>query len=376
MSLDADDLERSLATRRPMRPGRDEGVFGPGSAVWQVDREALVFLGAGRALLMHLAHPWVATAIAEHSTTLADPIGRFHRTFEIVFTLVFGSLDQAVAASRRLHRRHAAITGVDAANGRPLCRGLAVPRQRPPALMWVHATLVDTAVAAYELVLPPLDAETRARYYAESRLLGALFGIPVEAQPPDWPAFGRYVEETVASDRLTVGAAARAIAAGVLAGAGRIPVPRWYRDVTAALLPERLRGAFGLPFSADERRRAMRALLCHPAGLSGSTPALAPCGALPRSAGADRRPQPARSRHPFPQPPLDRSRLHGRVIRSAFAKVCLSSGPVSPTSLTVRPAPPHMIVARDGQRQIRRRRLGSERWPTDGRVGPSSSAAR
>jgi uncharacterized protein (DUF2236 family) len=260
MSLDAADLERSLAFVQAHAAGRDEGVFGPGSAVWQVDREALVFLGAGRALLMQLAHPWVATAIAEHSTTLADPIGRFHRTFGIVFTLVFGSLDQAVAASRRLHRRHAAITGSMPQSLGPYAEGSPYLANDLPALMWVHATLVDTAVATYELVLPPLDAETRARYYAESRLLGALFGIPVEAQPPDWPAFERYVEETVASNRLTVGPAARAIAAGVLAGAGRIPVPRWYKDVTAGLLPERLRDAFALPFAADERRRAMRAL--------------------------------------------------------------------------------------------------------------------
>src|SRR3712207_7704222 len=40
-----------------------------------------LFLGAGRALLLQLAHPWVAAGISQHSTTLADPIGRFHRTF-------------------------------------------------------------------------------------------------------------------------------------------------------------------------------------------------------------------------------------------------------------------------------------------------------
>jgi uncharacterized protein (DUF2236 family) len=119
---------------------------------------------------------------------------------------------------------------------------------------------VDTALAAYELVLPPLASEARERYYAECRLLGTLFGIPRQVQPPDWPAFAGYVEATLASERLMVGAAAREIAASVLAGAGRVPVPRWYRDVTAAFLPERLRAAFGLPFGATERRRAARAL--------------------------------------------------------------------------------------------------------------------
>ena len=81
------------------------------SLTWRIDREALTFLGAGRALLLQLAHPWVAAAIAEHSKTIDDPIGRFHRTFAVVFTMVFGTLDQALSAARALHRRHAAIHG-------------------------------------------------------------------------------------------------------------------------------------------------------------------------------------------------------------------------------------------------------------------------
>src|SRR5215218_5038950 len=113
--VDAADLERRLDWVRARAAGSTEGGFGPASAIWQVDREALVFLGAGRALLLQLAHPWVATAIAEHSSVLHDPIGRFHRTFEIVFTLVFGSLDEAQRTSRRLHRRHAAVAGLMAA---------------------------------------------------------------------------------------------------------------------------------------------------------------------------------------------------------------------------------------------------------------------
>ena len=88
------------------------GFFGPGSMVWRIDREAAVFLAAGRALLLQLAHPWVAAAIAEHSQSLRDPIGRFHRTFGVVFTMVFGTTEDALAAARGLYRRHTAIRGV------------------------------------------------------------------------------------------------------------------------------------------------------------------------------------------------------------------------------------------------------------------------
>ena len=80
------------------------GIFGPGSLMWQIDREAAVFLGAGRALLLQLAHPWVATAVVERSQVFADPIGRFHLTFRVMFTMVFGTLDQALKGARRLHQ--------------------------------------------------------------------------------------------------------------------------------------------------------------------------------------------------------------------------------------------------------------------------------
>src|SRR5215211_482292 len=106
-----DDLERELARLCAGAGHPEAGLFGPGSLLWRVDREAALFFGAGRALLLQLAHPWVAAGVAEHSWTLRDPIGRFHRTFAIMFTLVFGSLDEALAAARRLHRRHAAVRG-------------------------------------------------------------------------------------------------------------------------------------------------------------------------------------------------------------------------------------------------------------------------
>jgi uncharacterized protein (DUF2236 family) len=106
------DLEIELHFVRAHAAGSLAGVFGPDSVTWRVNREAAIFLGAGRALLLQLAHPWVATAVSEHSQVFADPLGRFHRTFKVMFTMVFGTLDQAVGAARRLHRRHAAITGV------------------------------------------------------------------------------------------------------------------------------------------------------------------------------------------------------------------------------------------------------------------------
>jgi uncharacterized protein (DUF2236 family) len=140
-----EEHEQELEIVQALACGASEGVFGPASLMWRVDREAAIFLGAGRALLLQLAHPWVAAAIAEHSRTLGDPIGRFHRTFATVFSMVFGSLDQALASSRRLHRRHAAIEGYLPTAVGPFAAGSRYRANDIAALRWVHATLADTA---------------------------------------------------------------------------------------------------------------------------------------------------------------------------------------------------------------------------------------
>jgi uncharacterized protein (DUF2236 family) len=255
------DLERELAAVRAAAAGDRCGVFGPGSMVWHIDREAVIFLAAGRALLLQLAHPWVAAAIAQHSRTLSDPIGRFHRTFAAVFAIVFGTTEDAIAAARRLHRRHQAMTGTLGEDVGAFAAETPYRANDVAALRWVFATLVDSAVVAFELVHPPPSVSERERYYRQSCLFAGFFGIPRSALPQGWESFVDYFGEMIASDAIAVSVAARAIAAELLAGAGRrLRPPLWYRAVTARLLPERLRDDFGLPFGPAEQCAAERAL--------------------------------------------------------------------------------------------------------------------
>ncbi len=256
----ADAFERQLDQVRAAAAGDEVGVFGPGSLTWRVDREAALFLGAGRALLLQLAHPWVAEAIAGHSRALADPIGRFHRTFGTTFALVFGTLDQAFAAARRLHRRHATIEGSLAATAGPFAAGSPYRANDVAALRWVWATLTETALLAHDLALTPLGPAERERYYAESLLLAAMFGLPRAALPPDWAAFTAYNEAMWASDTLTVGPAPRPGAGPLLSGGARpwLRAPRWFMALTAQTLPPRLREAYGLTLGEADRRRVRR----------------------------------------------------------------------------------------------------------------------
>jgi uncharacterized protein (DUF2236 family) len=223
------------------------GIFGPGSVSWRVHRESALFLAAGRALMLQLAHPWVATAIAEHSHVMDRPIARFHNTFRVVYAMVFGSLDQALGASRHLYALHSRIEGEMTEDVAAYPRESHYQANEIAALRWVYATLIDSAVMAYEWVLPPLGDAEREAYYAESRTLASLFGLPVTELPSDWKAFVSYCRAMEESQSLGVSGAAREMAQRLLAGAGSwIKPPRWYRTLTAISLSERLRGEFGM----------------------------------------------------------------------------------------------------------------------------------
>lgn len=258
MTVERGDLDELLARLR--RDTRDPrcGVFGPGSMLWRVNRESIAFLGGGRAALLQLAHPFVAHAVDQHSHTKTDPLGRFVRTFDNVFAMVFGDLDTALNSAKRVHTYHRTITGTITEDVGPFERGHAYEANTIPALLWVQATLLHTSVQVYELVLGPLSLRDKDAYYSESKKFGALFGIPEDANPPDWTSFQRYMDEMFASGSpVVVGAPARDLAGYLLKppAPGLSVVMKWYQTMTAVLLPERLRNEYG--FTVGRAEQAM-----------------------------------------------------------------------------------------------------------------------
>jgi len=170
-----EDISQLWATIADRNPDSRSGIFGPSSIAWKVDRESALFLGAGRAALLQLAHPWVAAALDQHSNLREDPLGRFHSTFRVMFTMIFGTLDQALAASRHLYQLHTSIQGQIPESVAAYRRGSHYEANEVDALRWVYATLVESALLAYESVLPPLSPAERKAYYDESKTLAMLF---------------------------------------------------------------------------------------------------------------------------------------------------------------------------------------------------------
>src|SRR5271165_1729289 len=150
------DSHALLASLENMPGEARDGFFGPGSVTWRVNRESAVFLGAGRAALLQLAHPWVTAALAQHSNLLHQPLSRFHSTFRVIYTMLFGTRAQAIEAAKQLYRRHTTIRGELPQSLGAHAPGEHYEANEVAALRWVHATLVDSAILAYEFILPPL----------------------------------------------------------------------------------------------------------------------------------------------------------------------------------------------------------------------------
>ena len=220
-----------------------DGLFRQGDVIRRVDGQTLLLLGGGRALLMQLAHPAVAAAVDEHSDFRQDAFGRLRRTLEVTTTMVFGTEAEgreAAAAVAAVHRR---VTGD------------GYRADDPELLLWVHATLVDTALRIHRRFLRPLPAGDAALYYAQSMRLAEALGVPLDRQPPDLAAFAAYVRRMVGS--LEVSPQARTVARAVLhprVSPVVAPLAELARQVTVGLLPPPLRRQYGL--SWDPGREA------------------------------------------------------------------------------------------------------------------------
>lgn len=248
LQVSAAQLEQDLRELRASVADPRAGLFGPGTIVWEVAREAAIFLGAGRAALLQLAHPYVGTAIAEHSITASDPQRRFQGTFRRVFRMVFGDLEEAIGAARDVYRTHAKVRGSVGEGAGPVFPPSHTYDARDrDAEIWVLATLWDTSLWLFDRLVRPLTAADKDRYYDESRRFARLFGV-ADALPPTYADFERYVERMLTSDVLTVTPRAAEIGRFIMRPDnvfGRI-VREDFGVFTAHLLPERLGRAFGL----------------------------------------------------------------------------------------------------------------------------------
>jgi uncharacterized protein (DUF2236 family) len=212
------------------------------------------FLGGGAAVLLQVAHPLVAAGVAEHSGYHDDLWRRLLRTMRALYLIAFGTTEEAERVGASVQAVHARVRGTTRAPLGVFPAGTRYAADDPELMLWVHATLVQASLSAYQRFERRLSPAEQESYYREMALVARLFGTPADVIPPTHGDFRDYFAARVRSPVLTVTEPARQIARTIL----RPPLPApmrllapAHRAVTAAQLPRRLRLEYGLRTTRD-----------------------------------------------------------------------------------------------------------------------------
>jgi uncharacterized protein (DUF2236 family) len=183
-------VERSAAAYAegvPEQPS-DDGFFGPGSVTWRTSSDLSAPVAGLRALMLQALHPLAMAGVDQHSNWREDPVGRLAATSAYLATVSFGEKTAAERAAARVRRIHEHVRGTDTFTGRPYSA------TDPALLLWVHAALVDSYLAARQLFgteLPPAEADD---YVGEMVVAAELVGVPRDQIPATAAELDAYIE--------------------------------------------------------------------------------------------------------------------------------------------------------------------------------------
>jgi uncharacterized protein (DUF2236 family) len=232
---------------------------GPGSMSWTINREIVVVAGWGRAVLLQLAHPVIAAGVRDHSSFRASLLTRYRRlrsTVNAMLSLTFGDTRQMIAAAATINAIH------DRVRGRvPERTGLEYSAHDPVLQRWVHATLLESILSTYQLLVGPLTREQQDWYCREAAIMEPLLGMPAGWLPRDVTQLEIYLRDMRTGGAIDVTGTSRSIARALL-----YP-PRWraawplFRPLqllTIGMLPPAMRAAYGFEWGEREARAFAR----------------------------------------------------------------------------------------------------------------------
>jgi uncharacterized protein (DUF2236 family) len=226
----------------------------------KINREIVVLVGWGRAILLQLAHPLIAAAVSDASSFHSGVGGyarRAHQTIGAMLDLTFGTADEAQRIIDRINGIHDHVHGQLSAATGIFPAGTPYSARDGQLLIWVHATLVESLLLTYEHLVGPLTPEEKNQYAADSAWLARELGAPPDAVPSDAAGVDAFMHEMRARGEICVGDDARRMAAALLAPPIFVaaPVFRTSELMTVGLLPDELRRAYGFTWNDRRARR-------------------------------------------------------------------------------------------------------------------------
>lgn len=180
-------LARAYERAVPAHPV-DDGLFGPRSIVWRVNRDRSFPLAGMRSLMIQALHPLAMAGVAQHSNWRQDPFGRLAATSSYLLTTTYGDTASALAAAAWVRKIHAHVRGTDPETGLPYSA------EDPALLLWVHAGMVDSILTVVQRYGRTLDAADADRYVAEMVRFAEIVGVPPEDVPATVKTLREYIE--------------------------------------------------------------------------------------------------------------------------------------------------------------------------------------
>jgi uncharacterized protein (DUF2236 family) len=227
-----------------------DSYFDDTSMLRRVHREMAVAFSGPRALLMQAAHPVAFEGFFAHSGALDEPYERLRRTARVMNTIAFGPRAEADRATRRVRAMHGRVRGELHKPAGRFPAGTPFAADDPELLLWVLATLVDSALVVYERYVGSLTTAERDAYWQDYRVVGGLFGLRDGEMPVDIRDFDDYMRDMLDGPDLHVTSAARKLAVKIVlqppVPLHRRPVLELVNFVTVGLLPASLRRQYGL----------------------------------------------------------------------------------------------------------------------------------
>jgi uncharacterized protein (DUF2236 family) len=230
-----------------------------------INREAVVVLGWGRAVLLQLAHPLVAAGVGEYSQFSRGAgsfVKRARGTIGAMLTITFGTPAEAQEAIDHINAIHDRVNGVLREAVGPYPAGTPYSARDPQLLLWVHATLIESMVLTFEQLVGPLSVADKDRYVVEASFTTERLGVSRDRMPATYKELEDYLAERYASGEIVVGPDARRVAAELLSPpvGPAAPAFRVTRLITIGLLPPSLRDGYGFEWD-DRRERRFRQTL-------------------------------------------------------------------------------------------------------------------
>jgi uncharacterized protein (DUF2236 family) len=186
-----------VRTRRQNHDGTepavaDYGLFGPGSATWQLMGEPILWVAGIRALYLQALHPRTMLGTWQNSALVHrhDAWARFVRTTEFIRIRTYGITEEVERAGRRVRKIHASLTGTDP-------DGTKFRLDEPDQLLWVHCAEVASYVdICRRCGMGATPAQLNA-FVDEQRRSAALIGLDPQQVPASVAELDAYYEQAM-----------------------------------------------------------------------------------------------------------------------------------------------------------------------------------